>query len=202
MSPITSDLQESAASPKKELKNQGPAAPENFSIHSVTLFQFTNPNGRPRRMASQAFCEGIGKAASEAAFRYIELTAPSIAHSCAPCIVDGYSIAHSGANKRNGVICVWEISSGRIVGGMAHDIPYVTPEHRGHKLGREILLRAFEVGIKTISDGNFFSPEGLATRQSAHRFAVARAVDSGIAVTDAILADYPGLKNIDSLTFK
>ena len=73
------------------------------------------------------------------------------------------------------------------------------PEYRGLKLGREIQLRAFDTGIKTIHDAVFFSAEGLAARKSAHRFAVGRALERGLDVPEEVLADYPDLAPLPAM---
>jgi GNAT superfamily N-acetyltransferase len=164
-----------------------------FHIHRVTLSEFTKATSGPPPMASEAFCAGPGRRISEGAFARVLESAPSLEGGRVASAVPGFSVAWSGRGWGDGVICLWEDATGRVVGGQAGGVPYVLPEYRGLKLGREIALRAFETGLKKLSDGVFFSPEGLAARRSAHRFAVERAIGRGLAVPAEVLADYPDL---------
>jgi hypothetical protein len=82
---------------------------------------------------------------------------------------------------------------------MADGGRYVKPEFQGQGLGREIVLLAFETGIKKLDDRVFFSPSGLACRKFVHRLAVQRALDNGEDVSQEVLTDYPDLASEVSL---
>lgn len=169
-------------------------------IYSHTLAEFTgSAAGRKPHIVSAQFLATTGRALMDAAFRRVQNEAASMWADRQPSNVEGYSIAHKGHYWGDGVIAVWQESTGKLVGGQGNGVPYVAPPFREQKLGREIQLRAFETGLKTLGDGVIFSPAGLAARQSAHRFAVTRAVEQGIAVKAEVLADYPELQRSMSM---
>ena len=175
---------------KSQMQNRAVAP-----IHGYTLAAFTGArDGRTPSMVSASFLATTGRSLMEQAFEKIQLEAASLWESRQPSNVDGYSIAHKGKDWRDGVIAVWQDATGKLVGGQGNGVPYVDPAFREQKLGREIQLRAFETGLKTLRDFVIFSPAGLAARKSAHRFAVTRAVEHGLAVRSDVLADYPELQ--------
>ena len=168
--------------------------PEIIPIHTVPLARFVLDRGKGPPMADADFLETSGPTIARRAFMAVRAAAPDLEEKRHPSNVPGYSIAHDGENWTNGTIVVWDDATGIVVGGQAHGVPYVMPEYRGRNLGREIQLCAFQTGLKTINDPSFFSPDGLAARKAAHRFAVERAVEEGFEVSDEVLADYPHLR--------
>ena len=162
-------------------------------IHTVTLKEFTSPCGREPRIAGAEFCDTHGRTMSLSSFWSVIENASEMERLREPSNVEGFSIAHQGDNWGKGIICIWDDATGQPVGGQAGGTPYVMPEYRGLKLGREIQIRAFETGLKRMDTGSFFSPEGLASRKSAHRFCVARALENGLDVPPEVLIDYPEL---------
>jgi GNAT superfamily N-acetyltransferase len=105
----------------------------------------------------------------------------------------GYSIVAGDVGKR--VVAIVEDSTGKAVGGLMEGNLFVSPFHRGRGFGSEIVILAFETGVmhpdRMRLDMMTLSTAGRANRRSAHRKAVERALESGVAVPEAILADYP-----------
>ena len=162
-------------------------------IHTIDLKDFTHPGGLPPVIADEEFCKGVGEKIANNSFLELIENENELLPCRRPSNLEGFSIAHIGQDWGNGLIAIWDDKTNQIVGGQANGVPYVLPEYRGKYLGREIQLRAFDTGLKTIHDGSFFSPGGLACRKSAHKFAVERALQQGIVVSDEVMADYPEL---------
>jgi hypothetical protein len=165
-----------------------------FKVHSVVLKDFINSNGGLPNIADERFLAGEGVYLIRQSFKSICLWGSKLFDSRTPCEVEGFSIAHTRDHTGwyDGIICVWDANA-ELVGGMAKGVPYVKSEFQGNGLGREIVLLAFEIGIKDIDDGVFFSPAGLACRKSVHRLSVQRALQKGEDVSTEVLADYPDL---------
>lgn len=161
-------------------------------IHTITLKAFTSPHGRDPIIADEAFCKTTGEKVARFGLEDKVIDREDeLVLSRQPSNIEGFSIAHLGDWWGNGLIAIWDDKTNKIIAGQADGIPYVSPVYRGKYLGREIQLKAFETGLKTIHDGSFFSPGGLACRKSAHRFAVQRAVEQGLDVSAEVLKDYP-----------
>lgn len=147
---------------------------------------------RPR-MASESFLRDIAPGLLQQVERELAAVSPKVRETAVPLPVPGYEIAAIDPGQPFGVVAVFETATGRCVGGCLGATIHVDPAHRGRGLGAEILIYAFERGIKHPSDGAFFSPEGYANRSAAHRRAVARALASGLEVPREVLRDYPDL---------
>jgi GNAT superfamily N-acetyltransferase len=99
----------------------------------------------------------------------------------------GFSMATDLPDKS---AIAFETPTGRVVGAIAFDTIWVDREFRGCGLGSEMLIRAFEVGLKSGQTREIFSPDGYANRSSAHRKAVQRAVERGEILKQSVLQDY------------
>lgn len=175
-------------------------------IASYTLAQFLLDDGKGSPMA------GIGEFSylnAETQRRLSMSSWETISEICAYYFANRqtseriveFSLTHCGNESVRGTIFVWHEKSGEIVGGQARGIPYVLPEFRGRKIGREIILYAFENYLKTIDDKNIcFSESGLASRISAHRFAVSEAMRLKQKIPNDIAMKYRGMNILRSPT--
>lgn len=111
----------------------------------------------------------------------------------APFAVAGFEVAYAPDET---LLAVYDAATGAVAGGIERKNIYVAPEYRGRGIGPEILVLAFEVGIRHPAEmnvDNTLSRAGRANRVAAHRLAVERALEAGEDVPEVVLEDYPDL---------
>jgi len=85
---------------------------------------------------------------------------------------------------------VLENGSGRVAGGIFKGLRWVHPAFRGAGLGAGIALAAHSVPGLVFLRPSSYSEGGWHSRVAAHRLAVRRAIDAGLRVPSAVLAEY------------
>lgn len=113
-----------------------------------------------------------------------------------PFAVPGFTVSYADDRAGGAILCVYDADTGDIAGGIERKNLYVAPEYRGRGLGAEIVVLAFEVGIRhpnEMNDDNTLSRAGRANRVAAHRIAVERALEAGEDVPDEVMEAYPDL---------
>jgi len=110
-----------------------------------------------------------------------------------PFPVEGYACACDAGPNTLGVLALFD-GEGKIAGGIMGGTIYLYEPHRGKGIGTEMMIIAFNLGIKRVNDCVILSTEGRRTRRSAHRKAVERALAAGIEVDARVLADYPEMQ--------
>ena len=171
----------------------------NPDIHNIVnspLKKFLGPNDPPR-MLSKDFLkdsEFYILKRFQSVFKhfapYVDITVPSN--------IENYHIGviHKNNIFPKGGLLVFRFEDKRSipVAGLDSGVSFCLPEYRRIGLGREIIYWSFIYGLKTVDDFVEYSPTGLLTRKSVHRFAVQKAINDGFVLDDDILKDYPDLK--------
>ena len=75
-------------------------------------------------------------------------------------------------------------ADGRVLGGIHNGVRWVEPRERGRGLGAELALAAFSEPDRRYLQPGSYSEAGYGSRLSAHRIAVARALEAGLEVAD------------------
>lgn len=88
------------------------------------------------------------------------------------------------------LLVITERSTGVVVGGIADATRWVNPEFRGRGLGAELVLAACSEPGSLFLAPVGYSRAGHASRVAAHRLAVARALDAGLPVPEAVQTDH------------
>lgn len=119
------------------------------------------------------------------------LRTPSVFEQAKPCEIQGFLIS---SVKERGIL-VFEEDSVSFCGALVGPNLFVLPEFQGHGLGAELLIEAYENGLRFANrrETGVLTEAGRANRVSAHRKSVERALDRGLDVPDEVLADYPKL---------
>lgn len=119
------------------------------------------------------------------------LKTPRVVERARPCEIPGFLIAPV---KGRGVLA-FEKESASFCGALVGPNLFVLPEFQGYGLGAELLIEAYENGIRFADrrETGVLTEAGRANRASAHRKAVERALDRDLDVPGEVLADYPEL---------
>lgn len=158
-------------------------------VHEIPLAEFIKMPPVDQETVTRAFERNAGRF-----LRSLEDDVPFCASWQRVC--SGRFEIASSANEWGvaGRVIGREVSSGNVVGGASSMHFFILQDHRGHGLGAELLLQAMADGIKEPRGrGHLLSPAGRATRISAHRLAVTRALQDGGEVPNNVLGDYPDL---------
>ena len=94
------------------------------------------------------------------------------------------------------ILAVYEAATRTVAAGIDGKNLYVAPEYRGRGIGPEMLILAFEVGLRhpdEMNVENTLSRSGRSNRAAAHRMAVERALEASLDVPPEVLEAYPDL---------
>jgi GNAT superfamily N-acetyltransferase len=159
-------------------------------LHRIRLSDLMSPPDAPEVWVAKGFSdEGLSRLDASLEREVVEhglRSKAEVIHA-----VPGYRMASDGKT-----VAVFDSVDETVVGGFLNREVFVLPRHRGRGLGAEILIVAFEsgaIGPDNMSGFQWLSPGGRANRRAAHRLAVERALDAGLAVSDDVLVDYPDL---------
>ena len=85
---------------------------------------------------------------------------------------------------------VFHERSGEAVGCIHHGTRWVAEDWRGQGIGVEMILAAYSLPHQCFLSPFAYSESGWGSRLAAHRTAIQRALDIGLTVPDAVMADY------------
>jgi hypothetical protein len=164
-------------------------------IHAIPLDEFIG-GGRYRKspdMVSESFLTHNAPRIYMAEKRLVERAIPYICDRI-PTNIPGFNY---GVDEFNTMVVIWD-QTNNLAAYATPGVNFVFPQYRGKKLGRELAILTFETGQKSTSSQAIFSPGGLASRKSAHRFCVERAVQQGLPIPEPVKLSYPDFAKLVS----
>jgi GNAT superfamily N-acetyltransferase len=114
-----------------------------------------------------------------------------------PCSVPGFLMATYADEVHGPIVAVFAEETGVMAGAAHWKNIIVRKPFQGRGIGTELSIKAYDIGLfhpDLMNETNYLSEGGRKLRKTAHRVAVERAIDNGLAVRDEVLASYPDLR--------